>query len=80
MNCPWCGKELKTGKIRFYCNAGLAWEDTDREYSKSERLFHDNRRAIKFQNRPDRALSSVCKVEAFHCPDCRKMIFDGWMD
>lgn len=76
MNCPWCGKEMKTGKIRFYCNAGLSWESTDREYSKSERFFHDHRRSIKCSKNLTWA---TVKTDALHCPDCKKFIFDGWM-
>jgi hypothetical protein len=45
MNCPWCGKEMLPGKMKVLGNADLMWESTDREYSKPERFFGDNKKA-----------------------------------
>ena len=76
MNCPYCGKEMLPGKMKVWGNADLMWESTDREYSKSERFFGDNKKHIRCT---DKTFSRI-KSDAFHCTTCRKIIFDGWLE
>ena len=47
MNCPWCGKEMLPGKMMVWGNGGIIFEATDREYTKTERFFGDNKKSIK---------------------------------
>lgn len=76
MNCPWCGKEMLPGKMMTYGNTALMWESTDREYSKTERFFGDHRKMIRCTEK----LFTRNKSDALYCRDCKKFIFDGWLE
>lgn len=76
MNCPWCGKEMLPGKMWVWGNGGLTFELADREYTKTERFFGDNKRNIAVTEK----LFTKKLADAFHCKTCKKFIFDGWME
>ncbi len=76
MNCPWCGKEMLPGKLRVWGNTGMTFELADREYTKTERFFGDNKRNIAVTEK----LFAKVGADALHCKACRKIIFDGWLE
>ena len=77
MNCPWCGKEMLPGKMKTYGNADLLWEFPDEKYDKLDRLLGSHRRRIRCT---DKMLAFSTKTDALHCPDCKKFIFEGWLE
>ena len=76
MKCPWCGKEMLPGKRWVWGNGGLTFELADREYTKTERFFGDNKRNIAVTEK----LFAKKTANAFHCKTCKKFIFDGWFE
>lgn len=77
MNCPWCGKEMLMGKMKVWGNADLVWEVIDPKYDKLDRLLGSHRRRIRCT---DKMVWAATKTDAFHCPNCKKIIFDGWLE
>jgi hypothetical protein len=77
MNCPWCGKEMLPGKMKVWGNADLMWESTDREYSKPERFFGDNKKRIRCT---DKMVWAKTEANALHCRTCKKIVFDSWLE
>lgn len=75
MNCPWCGKEMLPGIMKVWGNTRFKFELADREYTKTERFFGDNKRTIHCTDE----LINI-KSDALHCKTCRKIIFDGWLE
>lgn len=70
MNCPYCSKEMKKGKIHFDLRIIPYWiEDGDKRHIEDVFL---GKNLLPMQ-------SSGMKryVESFYCPDCKKMIFDA---
>lgn len=78
MNCPYCGKEMKSGKIlSAYV---LRWKEEDEE------LPHDwmdrpleGRKEISSKDTTfwNHTVGLPPQYSAYHCPDCQKFIFDG---
>lgn len=77
MNCPWCGKEMLPGKLRCF-KGSPQWECTDREYSRSERFFGDHHKLIRSGKNTGWGVSIL--ENAYYCPKCKKIIFDGWLE
>lgn len=70
MNCPYCTKKMKKGKIYAAGNTVPYWlEDGDKR--RIEDVF-TGRSLLpvqsSFMNR---------SLECYYCPDCKKMIFDA---
>ncbi len=69
MNCPYCTKKMKKGKIYTAGGAVPYWlEDGDKR--RIEDVF-TGRSLLPVQS----SLMSR-SLESYYCPDCRKMIFD----
>lgn len=74
MKCPYCGKEMKSGA--FVIQRGLDWIGDNREpgllgwgMSRSGIQVPHNGQWLRSYHAP--------QIKAYHCPTCRKFIFDG---
>lgn len=77
MNCPWCGKEMQSGKIMVSCQFQPHWRREDEKGSKVDRFFGFDKKEIQGI---DQSFVGWTKIAAFYCPDCKKFIFDGWVE
>ncbi len=71
MNCPYCSKEMKKGKMIIAGNAAPYWmADGDKRHI--EDVFTG-----KGLLQAKHSFMMAHSIESFYCPDCKKMIFDA---
>lgn len=78
MICPFCGKEMESGKLIVNdprsAMAELLWQNDNKKYD-----FVD--KALSMDGIPVYGLDTSCfgrlKISGYHCPACEKFIFDG---
>ena len=76
MNCPYCGKEMQKGD--FYTSDGLSWYP-EGQLGLLKSLFSVKEVFV----RKDKKLFTAWlggNIPAYHCPACRKFIFDGMLN
>ena len=76
VNCPYCGKEMKSGKIltRYI----LKWKEDGKKYDALDVFMGADSKDIHGTEK--NFWDIQLKTPAYHCPDCRKFIFDGKVD
>lgn len=79
MNCPYCGKKMQSGKLIINGRSVLSpplWKADEETYDLMDKLLYMDGNEIYGLEISgwDRT-----KIEAHHCPDCKKFIFDGWV-
>ena len=70
MDCPFCGKEMKKGILSGDGRSPVTWKQGDRKAGFVDRIVGAG--TVKAARRT----LTTFTVEAYYCPDCRKMIFD----
>lgn len=70
MKCPYCEKEMLQGLLSGDGRSGVYWKEGDKKPTVFEKMGGSFRvTAVKY------SLPSF-SIEAYYCPDCKKMIFD----
>ena len=77
MKCPYCKKEMKAGA--FQINRYIAWLPENLEPGLFSWSF--NVRGMKVPHKGNwESADRVPNIKAYHCPACRKFIFDGMLN
>lgn len=77
MNCPWCGKEMQTGRLIFGGRALLyepLWKADGEKYGLLDHLLCEDGVIVTGM---DISGFDRTKIRADHCPDCKKFVIDG---
>jgi hypothetical protein len=70
MDCPFCGKEMKSGILSGDGRSKVRWKEGEKKSNVWDKLsLTGGLTGVKY------TLSSFT-IPAYFCPDCKKMIFD----
>lgn len=69
MNCPYCGKEMIKG-VTSYWGIGSVAVGVMASFLSDE----EAKKSMFKQNAINQMLLTGSKAEAYHCPDCRKVV------
>lgn len=75
MACPFCGREMTRGSIRFGGRASLRWLPEGAEKSLSDR-FWDALGGVGTLTAGRCSTRGTGTLPADYCPSCRKMILE----
>lgn len=77
MNCPYCGNEMKEGA--FVLNRYIDWMPA--ELKKAPIITSFSYKTMRVLRKGEwQAANDHHEIEAYHCPACRKFIFDGMLN
>lgn len=77
MTCPFCGNEMECGNLIIDGRTHPLWQFDGKKYGRLDRFLGIDGKEL-------RGISEYVfyrtKINAHHCPACKKFIFDGWVD
>lgn len=80
MNCPWCGKEMRSGQLIVggeHCGLKeILWRPDHEKFGFIDRMCHSDGWPV---NGLEESGWMRKHIGAYYCPDCKKFVLDGWV-